>query len=139
MESMFSSTGTIHYELTNTTPPYKCVLQIDQGIADYYYSTIPKSERAKTQMHKAHISVVRKEMPMNLLEWGKYEGMEVGFQYEHFVRRDETYYWLDVFGLDLERIRTGLGLENRAYIRPMEEGSVYSKRFHITIGNVKQN
>lgn len=140
---MFQSTGTLHYEITNTDPPYKLILAIDPSIAAYYHSTIPKVHRVRRQMYAPHISVIRKEAPPNLLHWNRYEGQEVSFEYEHNVRWDNVYYWIDAYSLELERIRAELGLHNAplhpaTYHTPMPEGYAYTKRFHITIGNTKQ-
>lgn len=141
---MFSSVGVLHYEMANTDPPYKAILTIDPSIAAYYYSTISKAAKAKRQMFPAHISVIRKETPRDISVWGKYEGEEVEFQYEHNVRQDNVYYWIDAYSTRLEEIRTELGLHNAplhpaTYHTPMPEGYPYTKRFHITIGNIKEN
>jgi hypothetical protein len=141
---MFNSYGTLHYELNDrVTPPYKLILSIDQGISDYYFATIPKSIRARKQMHKAHISVVRKELPLNLDVWGKHKGRLVAFDYEPLVRQDNVYLWIDCYSMVLEQIRTELGLHNAplypaTYHTPMPTGTLFTKRFHCTIANTKE-
>jgi len=141
---MFPATGILHYELTNTAPPYKLIVSIDQAISDYYLSTVPLYHRPypRPQMHKAHISVVRKETPTNFAAWNKHEGAEIAFEYEHNVRWDGAYYWIDCYSMELEDIRSELELYNKplhpaTYHTPMPENTPYSKRFHITIGNIK--
>lgn len=122
-KSFFKSTGTLHYD-TN-----KLVLLIDQGIADYYRSLIPKSHKFNRQMYDAHISIVRKESPPKMSYWGIYENEEVEFTYHPIVRWDETYYWIDVDPNErFKQIRLELGLS---------ECRSYSGKYHITIGNKK--
>jgi len=35
------------------------ILEVDQGLSDFYFSTIPKSIGLKKQFYSAHVSVVR--------------------------------------------------------------------------------
>ena len=140
---MFRSTGTLHYEMANTAPPYKLVLLVDPDLATYYFTSIPKSVRARRQAFAAHVSVVRKEAPLHAAAWGKYEGEVVEFWYEHNVRQDNVYLWLDAYSTRLEELRTELGLHNAplypaTYHTPMPEGYPFKKRFHITLGNTKE-
>jgi 2'-5' RNA ligase len=112
----------------------KVIIDIDADIVNYYRSLIPKSITLNTQKYKPHISVVRKELfcPDKVK---KYDGQLIEFQYSHVIRNDNTYYWLDVFSLTLEQIRTDLGLVNQSlYIIPPKE---YKHTFHITLGNKK--
>jgi hypothetical protein len=120
------------------------VLNIEQSLSDYYFSTIPKAYRPRKQAFPAHISVVRKELPANLEHWGEHEGKIVVFDYEHYVRYDPPYFWIDCYSIELEAIRTELGLHNAplhpaSYHTPMPEGMPYLKRFHCTIGNTKDS
>jgi hypothetical protein len=130
---LYKSTGILKYnqELENC----KLILQIDQGIYDFYYSLIPKCLYAQRQMYSAHISVVRKEIPPNLDKWGKYENETITFYYENKIHFNSTYLWLNCFSTQLEKIRTELGLEiTSSYTMPPDG---FNKCFHITLANFK--
>jgi len=140
---MFTSTGILRYEKTNEY--YRCVLDIDQELADYYRSLVPKAISLTRQRYGAHITVVRpyKEWPTNLEAWGRYEGEEVSFQYTNTIWFGRVYAWLDCYSERLEQIRSELGLPldldellryEGLYEPPMKP---YKKRFHSTIGNAK--
>ena len=127
---LFTSTGTLRYGVTNL------VLDVDQGLSDYYRALMPKSIRTNKQMYPAHISVVRKENPPNMELWGKYAGELIEFQYSNVIRNGTVYYWLDAWSKRLEEIRLELGLPvDSPYTRPPDG---MSKTFHITLGNIKE-
>lgn len=127
---MFYSTGKLHY----SNDPYKLIVEVDQNISDYYRSFIPKYIQVNKQMFNAHISVVRKEVPMYLEYWEKYEGKSLDFEYENFIYNDETYYWLNAYSEELERIRLELGLSGLSEITRSPDRR---HKFHITICNLK--
>lgn len=129
----FKSIGTLRYDRN----PLKLVLSVDQGIVDFYFALIPKYvwPRINRQKYRAHVSVVRNARPKNMAAWGKYEGKKVEFEYDPFVRNDKTYYWLNAFSPELERIRVELGLPIADQYTRAPDGS---HRFHITIANTKQ-
>lgn len=127
---MFSSVGTLEY----SENPYKLIVSVDDNIGRYYYSFIPKYVYARIQMYPSHISVVRKEIPKNMLAWRKYQGQEISFEYEPFIYNDETYYWLNAYSPTLEDIRVELGLAPRSRYTYSPDGR---HKFHITIGNTK--
>lgn len=118
-----SSTGTMRYG-----PGMRVVLEVDQGIADFYRSLIPKSFMVKPQRHPAHVSVVRHETPRNMAAWGKHIGEQITFDYSPQIVNDETYFWLDVKCARIEEIRIELGLLSHPPWRNL---------FHITLGNMK--
>jgi hypothetical protein len=109
-------------------PGIRIVLLVDQQIADYYYSLVPKYVDLSRQAYDAHISVVRHEKPTDTSTWGNYESDEVGFEYGAQIFNDETYYWLEVVSPRLREIRKELGLT--AY-PPWRNG------YHLTLGNIK--
>ncbi len=117
-------TGTLHYEGN------KLVLNIDPNLTKYYLKLIPKYHDAKPQMYPAHITVVRggKETINKPAAWGKYEGKEIHFTYDNDIQSDATYFYLNAYSPELEKIREELGLTK---IRPGFNS------FHITIANVK--
>jgi len=127
----YKSTGRLRY----FDSPYKLIAEIDPAIAEYYRSLIPKSVRLNVPLHLPHISVVRREVPPILSPWGKYEGELVKFEYEPTIYNDETYYWLNAYGLALEAIRVELGLPVLG--RPVSRAG-FQRCFHITIGNLKK-
>jgi hypothetical protein len=127
---MFTSTGILKYHVN----PYKLIVEVDQGISDYYRSTIPKYFKTNKQLYPAHISVVRKEIPPNLDAWNKYQDKEIEFYYEHYVYSDNTYWWINIFCNELEFIRQELGLPIASGITRSPDGK---HKFHMTIGNTK--
>lgn len=111
------------------------VANIDQQIADYYRSLIPKWKNVSRGRWPAHITVVRitRDTPSNLDAWGKYEGESVEFLYSGEIHHDSTYFWINVWSKHLEDIRHELGLPNVSYTAPPG----FLKNFHCTIANNK--
>lgn len=132
---MYQSSGPLRY-FRGPHGGYKLIVEVDQGIVDYYRRLMPWWLRPKPQMYPAHISVVRKETPPTISAWGKYEGEVVEFVYTNEVYSGTVYYWLNVFSVRLEEIRLelGLSLEER-YTQPP---AGFKKTWHITLGNQKQ-
>jgi hypothetical protein len=130
---LYSSIGTLHYA-QNT---YRLVLLVDQGLADYYRSLIPRWHDINRPKHEAHVTVVRsgKESPSNLWFWGKYEGEKVSFLYEPIVHIGRIYYWLNILCIRLEEIREELGLPVASIYTLPPDG--YGRYFHCTIANSK--
>lgn len=120
---MFRSTGILRY-----SPNLWLVVDVDQGMADFYRWLITRYIPINRQKYPAHISVVRREKPTNIEVWNKYEGHEIEFEYSPEVTHDETYYWLDVKCDRLKEIRMELGLP---------ACTTWRNQFHITIGNIK--
>ena len=131
--NLYKTTGILRYSIGNTG--YKLVLEVCPDIAYYYRSLVPKSIILNGQRYKPHISIVRKETPVNLQFWGKYQNCPIEFEYSNNIYNGEIYYWLNAFSQKLEEIRLELGLPvSSPYTRPPGE---YKKCFHITIGNIK--
>jgi hypothetical protein len=130
---MFESVGTLHYEIKDAN--CKLIVRIDQAISNYYRSLIPKWIPNNPQAYPAHISVVRKEIPPHLQYWGKYEGEKITFWYEPTIHEGTVYFWLNVYCLRLEAIRTELGLPVHSPYTLPPEG--FNKVFHTTIANKK--
>ncbi len=127
----FNSVGILKY----SDNPNKLVVEVDEEISRYYRYFVPKFINLKRQAFPAHISVVRKENPLNMEFWGKYNNKEVDFVYENVIYNDEVYYWLSAFSPDLEKIRLELGLSNISDITCSPDKK---HKFHITIGNLKK-
>lgn len=127
---MFLSSGRLKYFQN----PYKLIVEVDQGISDFYRTLVPKYIKLNRQMYPAHISVVRKEIPPNLTVWGKYQNRVVEFEYEGYQYNNDTYYWLNVYSKELEEIRAELGLTRVSAITRSPDGR---HKFHTTIGNLK--
>lgn len=125
MEKTYESTGTVFYG-----PGIRAVVEIDEGIINFYRSLIPKYYTIKPQKYKAHITIVRLniEKPTNMEPWGKYEGEKIKFSYSPRIKNDLTYFWLDSYSEDIERIREELGLPKYRVDR---------QEYHITIANLK--
>jgi len=128
---MFCSTGTLRYG----KDPYKLIVEIDPEIGRYYYKQIlGQNIRVNKQKYATHISVVRKEIPPLMEHWGKYEGKQIEFAYEHHLYNDATYYWLNVWCQELEEIRKELGCRPTSAFTRGPDGA---HRFHATIANIK--
>lgn len=83
-----------------------------------------------------HITVVRmgRDTPQYIEHWNKYEGKSIIFEYDPYIYIDKSYYWLNVWGEELEGIRKELGLVPRnKWTRPPDG----MECFHTTIGNKK--
>jgi hypothetical protein len=127
---MFNAKGIIQYG-----PGLRVVAWVDQGIADFYRSLIPKYYFVQPQKYPAHITVVRlsKESAKNMEVWNKYEGEEVPIQYGNEIGFDGIYYYLNVMSDRIGAIREELGLPRFRF------GDLGADRccYHITIGNCK--
>jgi hypothetical protein len=130
------SKGTLKYE--NTTSGYRAVVEIDQGIADYYRSLIPKYMTANKQSWPSHITVVRTgvEYPLHMNHWRAYHNEVVDFIYSSVIHMDGHYYWLNCFSRRIDEIRSELGLTIKSRVTIPPDG--YSKCYHITLANRKQ-
>ena len=134
MITLYKSTGILRYSIGNTG--YNLIVVVCPDISYYYHSLIPKSIILNTQRYKPHISIIRKETPINLDLWGKYQNKPINFEYSNYIHNGEVYYWLNAFSTELENIRLELGLPvSSPYTRPPGE---YKKCFHITIANCKK-
>lgn len=129
---MYESTGILEYNDDYT----RLVLRIDQAIADYYLSLIPKYRNVIRQRHDAHITIVRsgRDIIVNKECWKKYDKSIIKYYYDGIIRHGKIYYWMDAYSVELEDIRLELGLELYNFDDKVSE---YRKRFHFTIGNVK--
>jgi hypothetical protein len=128
---LYKSKGVLRYSIVDVG--YKLIVEADQGIADYYLKLIPKYKNVTRQRYPAHISIVRKEVPINLDQWGKREGEDVDFWYDNEIKSGRVYFWLNVFSKKLEEVRTELGLPvSSEYTRPPDS---FEKVFHLTLGN----
>jgi len=105
------------------------ILLIDQQVAEYYFSLIPKYYYAQRQMYDAHITVVRfgVEVPTNMSVWGKYDGEKIMFEYVPVVESGGVYFFLNAYSERIGDIRVELGLPRYRF----------SDHYHITIGNLK--
>jgi hypothetical protein len=129
------STGILEYGEGNSG--LKLILKIDPNIYFFYRSLIPKYVGLNPQKYEPHISVVRKEIPLNMNFWGKYEKEKVEFEYNSYIHHGEVYYWINAFSKRLEEIRLELGLSLLNKYGEAPEG--FNKIFHITVGNIKKS
>tara|TARA_Y100000034_G_scaffold8165_2_gene8918 strand:+ start:1793 stop:2203 length:411 start_codon:yes stop_codon:yes gene_type:complete len=133
---LFKSTGYLQYSRN-----HQLVVRADQGLADFYRHLIPKYYGVQRGRWPAHVTVVRevdgliKEVPTNMDAWGKYQGEEIDFMYENIIRQGKIYFWLNIFCVRLEEIRSELGLSIRSQYTIPPEG--FTKCFHMTLGNMK--
>ena len=112
---------------------WKVNVMVEEDLASYYRSLIPKYWVVNRQKYPSHITVVRKEEIPNKHLWGKYEGREIKFEHSS-VRRGVVYYWLEVYCDFLCDLRVELGLPPyNDLTKPPDKKSC----FHMTIGNMK--
>ena len=88
---------------------WKVNVAIDDELAKYYRSLIPKYYTIKPQRYQTHITVVRGEEIPNKTPWGLFENKEIEFIYSN-VRNGKVYWWLDAYSDFLINLRLGLGL-----------------------------
>ncbi len=133
IEIWYPSTGVLSYSGDD-----KMVVNVDQGLVEYYRALIPKCIDWTQQKYRAHITVVRtgREQPADRTFWAKYDGERIQFLYSPVVRFGTVYIWLNVLCKRLEELRTELGMVVRSeYTRPPEG---FENFFHITLANMKE-
>ena len=128
---LFESSGYIKY----SKDPYKVILTVDQGIADFYRSLVPKTRYIQRQMHGAHASIVRNQTPIRMKYWGKHENTLTNFYYDNIIHWCDTYYWINIYCRLGERIREELCLP---IYKSNDAPDGFTQKFHVTIGNCKQ-
>lgn len=129
---MFTSTGILQYDPGKGDKhfdPWWALLTCDDEIARYYAWFL---KRYGLEVHPnnkglwgTHISILKGEVPPDTSNWGKYDGFEVEFNYNHIVRFDNgKHAWVDVYSEDLSAIREMMGFPAKPW-------------FHLTIGRLK--
>ena len=132
--TLFKSTGILRY--TKSENGYKLVLEIDRGIQLFYRSLIPKWHPTNTVRAVPHITLFRRGVPKNLSAWGAYEGRRVEFFYDTDIEHDDTYWWLNCYSVELEKIAYDLGMLFGNY-RGKKALDGFKKIWHTTIANTK--
>lgn len=127
----YTSYGVLRY----SSNPHKLIVEVDQGISDFYMSLVPKYVNLRKQAFGAHISVIRNEELPLIENWGKYDRDSILFEYENVIYNGELYYWLNAWSPRLEEIRAELGMPTTSHITYSQDGR---HKFHITIGNLKK-
>ncbi len=127
------SSGPLQYSIQDGYG-YRLVVDVDLGISKLTRTLIPKQHRVNIPMYPPHVSVVRRQVPVNLQAWGRHEGKMVEFEYMPWVFNDEVYWWLRVFSRDLEEIRMELGLLPHSQWTVAPDGK---RCFHMTVANSK--
>ena len=127
---MYLGTGRIEYSERS-----RVVAWVDNELARYYRSMIPKARYVQPQMYPAHITVVRSypiEIVPDRTAWGKHEGRIINFEYDGVVLFEKPYFYIEAWSEELNDIRTELGLPEFRII-----GARLLDCFHMTLGNVK--
>jgi hypothetical protein len=122
---IFKAKGWVEYG-----PGLRCVLRVDQGIANFYKSLIPKTIWVNGMRNPAHITIVRTgvEIPGNLANWGVDSGKWLTYTYCNEIKLDKYYAVLPVMSNDIGDLREKLGLPRYR---------IGHTKYHITIGNFK--
>lgn len=127
---MFTSTGVLHYDpkAGKHFDPWWAILDCDEQLADYY-SWLLRRRGIEVYSNAnglwgTHISVLKGDVPPNQANWGKYEGYEVEFHYNHLIRYDNgKHAWMDVYSEHLSEIRLELGFDAKPW-------------YHLTVGRL---
>jgi len=130
---LYQAKGVLRY-----SEGFRLVVEVDQELANYYRSMIPKWKVVNRQMYPAHVTVVRgqKETPPNTEPWERYQGELVEYTYSPIVHEGTVYYWLNVFSTRLEEVRRELGLPVHSEYTLPPGG--FTRCFHMTLGNKKE-
>jgi len=131
---MYESIGKLTYD----NEKRRAVVLVDDGIARFYRSLIPKSQKWLTPKYRTHITVVRTGIETVSDDlWGYGDGMEIPFTYDPHVWIGKKYIYLDAYSTELEDVRESLGLSRIRMPNPSITDA--RKCFHITIANMKFN
>ena len=128
---MFTSTGILQYDPGRGLKhydPWWALLVCDDQLSQYYawqlksYG-VPVHPNDKG-LWGTHVSVFKGEVPPDNTAWGKYQGYEIEFHYNHLVRYDNgKHAWVDVYSEDLSAIREELGFPQKFW-------------YHLTVGRL---
>jgi hypothetical protein len=116
-------------------PGRRAIVTVEEDIAAFYRSLIPKYEYARAQKYDAHITVVRFLIDeiRNIPAWEKHAGEVIKFHYEPIIHKERAYFYIDVSCERIGDIREELGLPR---FRMNELGASRGK-YHFTIANRK--
>lgn len=128
---MFTSSGILQYDPGKGQKhfdPWWALLVCDDEISRYYTWHL---KRFGIQLHPndkglwgTHISILKGDPVPNPANWGKYDGYEIEFNYNHIVRFDNgKHAWVDIYSEDLSIIRQMLGFEAKPW-------------YHLTVGRL---
>lgn len=128
---MFTSSGILQYDPRSGTKHDEAwwALLICDNELSRYYARLLKSHGVEVypndkSLWGTHISVLKGAEPPNPVAWGKYDGYEVEFHYNHLVRYDNgKHAWVDIYSDDLSYIRQELGFDAKPW-------------YHLTIGRL---
>ena len=132
---MFCSDGILRYSpklVGETSEKWWVVLDCDPAIGEYYrwlyHMESHQTRRLMRPAWKEHITVIRNEEPPDSFKhlWEDRAGQKISFSYEHQIRDDGLFFWIDVQCSELLDFREELGLPRNPE---------YS--LHLTIGNLK--
>lgn len=128
---MFTSSGILQYDPGKGNKKFEpnwALLICDDEISSYYTWHLKRHGWETFSNDKGlwgtHISVMKGEEIPNPTNWGKYEGYEVEFHYNHIIRFDNgKHAWIDIYSEDLSAIREELGFTFKPW-------------YHLTIGRL---
>ena len=127
---MIEGKGTLRYSSTFEEMKWWLVVDCDKEIGKYYrnlyYLLHHKCRELQRPAWESHISVIRNEEPPKKDLWGKYNGLNITYQYNPVIRNNGIYFWLDVECNQLLDIREEIGLDREPYF-PL----------HLTVANAK--
>lgn len=92
---MHTSTGILQYDPGKGLKhydPWWALLLCDDDLSKYYAWQLKKHGVEVYPNDKSlcgtHVSVLKGDVPFNQTAWGKYEGFEVEFHFNHLIRYD---------------------------------------------------
>lgn len=113
----------------------KLIVEVDPEIGRYYRWFLPKSWRMHRPLYAPHISVIRGEAIQYPEFWGKYNNVEIAYEYDTIIHCNEVYAWLEVRSEFLKNIRLELGLPPTSNVTKSPD---QQHEFHITLANNKR-
>lgn len=128
---MFTSTGILQYDPgkgTKQFDPGWVLLTCDDEIARYYTWHLKRYGVEIYPNDKGlwgtHISILKGEPVPDNTSWGKYDGYEIEFHYNHVIRFDNgKHAWVDIYSEDLSAIIEMMGFPAKPW-------------YHLTIGRL---
>lgn len=128
---MFTSSGIVRFDPLKGSKhhePWWCLLECDKQVAEYYAWLIKRYGLPVNTSSPwgTHISIIKGETVPNPSQWGKLEGAEIEFHYNHWVRFDNGQHaWVDVYSEDLAAVRESVGLPFKPW-------------YHLTVGRLER-
>lgn len=123
--------GKLRYSPKPESENWFVFLLCDKELGKYYRNLFYLSKLKQLKLQRpawdTHVTIVRNEEPSNKELWGKYDGLEVEFDYVPIVNKTGPHYYFNMPDNDFFiKIRTELGLDPNPFFP-----------WHMSFGNLK--